>query len=82
MVELDFCGIWYGIGFYKVEIGSFIKLVKCVVLWSLVISNELICLVEKDEWIVVIILVMFVGFKLEKFVKVFLECFFDVGIVE
>lgn len=36
----------------------------------------------EDDRIVVIILVMFVGFKLEGFVKEFFECMFDVGIVE
>lgn len=39
-------------------------------------------MVCEDECVVVIMLVMFVGLKLEGFVKEFFDCMFDVGIVE
>lgn len=35
-----------------------------------------------DDWIVVIMVVMFVGIGVDVFGKYFLDCIFDVGIVE
>lgn len=67
LVESDVIGIWYGIGFYKIELGDFVKLKEVVLVWSVVVSEIVFKLVRVDECIVVIIFVMFVGLKFEKF---------------
>lgn len=67
LVESDKSGVWYGIGFYKIEFGDFIKDKNVLIVWSKLVSDMVLKMVREDDCIVVVMLVMFVGLKFEVF---------------
>lgn len=69
-------------GFFDLDIGLFKKFKSVILLFIEVYFNIFLELVKKDEKIVGVIVVMFSGIGLDKFIDVYFLCFFDVVIVE
>lgn len=69
-------------GFFDLDIGLFKKFKSVILLFIEVYFNIFLELVKKDEKIVGVIVVMFSGIGLDKFIDVYFLRFFDVVIVE